>query len=64
MRERLSLRTSADFDSVAAHPAFLDGIADRINRRNARRIAAERAELAPLPCQRGVDDTETVVRVT
>lgn len=64
IRERLSLRGSADFDSIGAYQAFIDEVANSINRRNARRIAAERAELAPLPCQRGVDYTETVVRVT
>lgn len=64
IRERLSLRGSTDFASVEAYQAFVDEVADSINRRNAARIAAERAELGPLPCQRGVDYTETVVRVT
>ncbi|MDA3920121.1 MAG: IS21 family transposase [Salinisphaera sp.] len=64
IQQRLSLRGSVDFDSIEAYQAFIDEVANSINRRNARRIAAERAELAPLPCQRGVDYTETVVRVT
>lgn len=62
--QRLALRGSTDFDSVADYQAFLDEVTASIHRRNARRIAAERAELAPLPCQRGVDYTETMVRVT
>jgi DNA-binding XRE family transcriptional regulator len=64
IRQRLALRGSADFDSLADYRAFIDGIAASINRRNAKRIAAERAALKPLPCRRGVDYTETVVRVT
>ncbi|HEX7381154.1 MAG TPA: IS21 family transposase, partial [Nevskiaceae bacterium] len=64
IRQRLSLRDSADFADVAAYQTFLDDIAASLNRRNARRIAAERAELKPLPCRRGVDYTEAVVRVT
>ena len=64
IRQQLSLRGSTDFADRAAYRAFIDAVADRINRRNATRIAAERAELAPLPCRRGVDYTETIVRVT
>ncbi len=62
--QRLSLRGSTAFDSVAAYQGFLNEVAASINRRNAKQIAAERAELAPLPCQRGMTATETVVRVT
>jgi len=64
IRQRLSLRGSNDFDDLVAYRAFIDSVAASINRRNAPRIAAERAALAPLPCQRGVDYTETIVRVT
>lgn len=64
LRQRLSLRGSNDFDDLAAYRTFIDAVAASINRRNAPRIAAERAALAPLPCQRGVDYTETIVRVT
>lgn len=64
IRQRLSLRGSTDFTSLEAYRAFIDEITASTNRRNASRIAAERAELKPLPCQRGVDYTETVVRVT
>jgi transposase InsO family protein len=64
IRQRLSLRGSADFDSLEGYRGFVDEVAMSINRRNAKRIAAERAALGPLPCRRGVDYTETVVRVT
>ncbi|MDN5939940.1 MAG: IS21 family transposase [Salinisphaera sp.] len=64
IRQRLSLRGSTDFDSIQAYQAFINEVAASINRRNAPRIAAERAELASLPCQRGVDYTDSVVRVT
>jgi transposase InsO family protein len=64
IRQRLTLRGSSDFDSLEAYRAFIDEVAMSINRRNAKRISAERAALMPLPCRRGVDYTETVVRVT
>ncbi|MDN5872704.1 MAG: IS21 family transposase, partial [Nitrococcus sp.] len=64
IRQRLSLRGSADFDSVADYQCFIDTVTASINRRNARRITAERSALHPLPCQRGVDYTEAMVRVT
>lgn len=64
IQQRLKLRGSADFDSLAEYRAFITEVAASINRRNASRIAAERAVLAPLPCRRGVDYTEVLVRVT
>ena len=64
IRQRLKLRGSTDFDSLDAYRAFIDEVAASINRRNASRIAVERAELAPLPCGRGVNYTEALVRVT
>jgi transposase len=64
IRQRLSLRGSCDFDSVADYQAFLDRVVAASNRRNAKRIAAERAALAPLPRTRGVDYSEAIVRVT
>jgi transposase InsO family protein len=64
IRQRLALRGSADFDSLEDYRGFIDEVAMSINRRNAKRINAERAALLPLPCRRGVDYTETVVRVT
>ena len=62
--QRLALRGSTTFASIADYQAFLDACTASINRRNARRITAERAALAPLPCRRAVDYTELVVRVT
>ncbi|MCC5858212.1 MAG: IS21 family transposase [Ectothiorhodospiraceae bacterium] len=64
IRQRLKLRGSTDFDSLAAYRTFIDEVVASINRRNASRIAAERTVLAPLPCQRGADYTEALVRVT
>lgn len=64
IKQRLALRGSNDFDSLEAYRAFIGEVAAGINRRNAKRIAAERAQLSALPCRRGVDYTETVVRVT
>lgn len=64
IRQRLRLRGSTDFDSLGAYRAFIDEVVASINRRNASRIAAERAVLAPLPCRRGADYTEALVRVT
>lgn len=64
IRQRLALRGSVDFDSVDGYRAFIAETVAGINRRNAERIRAERQVLAPLPRRRGVDYTETVVRVT
>lgn len=64
IRQRLALRGSSNFEDLTAYRRFIHAVTASINRRNATRIAAERAELAPLPRHRGVDYTETVVRVT
>jgi len=64
IRQRLRLRGSTDFASLTEYRAFIQEVAASINRRNASRIAAERAALAPLPCRRGADYTEALVRVT
>ena len=64
LRQRLALRGSAQFDTLADYRAFVEGVTVGINRRNAARIAAERPALQVLPCQRGVDYSEAVVRVT
>lgn len=64
LRQRLALRGSAEFDSLADYQRFLEAVCAGVNRRNAKRIAVERAALAPLPCQRGVAYTEAIVRVT
>lgn len=62
--QRLALRGSTTFATVADYQTFLDAVTASINRRNAARISAERALLAPLPCRRAVDYTELMVRVT
>lgn len=64
IRQRLALRGSADFDDLDAYRAFITEVVASMNRRNAKRIDAERAVLAPLPCARGVDYVEVLVRVT
>lgn len=64
IRQRLRLRGSTDFESLAAYRAFIGEVAASINRRNAARIHFERAALAPSPCRPGVDYTEALVRVT
>jgi hypothetical protein len=51
-------------DSLEAYRVLVGEVASNINRRNRARITAERAALAPLPCGRGMDYTEAVVRVT
>lgn len=64
IEQRLALRGSADFDSLADYRHFLDTVVASIHRRNRARITTERATLKPLPCTRGVDYSETIVRVT
>lgn len=64
LREHLKLRGSTDFPDLGAYRTFIDELVASINRRNARPIAVERSSLQPLPCQRGADYTEAVVRVT
>ena len=64
IRQRLALRGSSDFDSIEAYQAFIDSVTAGINKRNAKRIRAEREHLAPLPFRPGVNYTEVMVRVT
>jgi transposase InsO family protein len=64
IRQRLALRGSSDFDSVAAYQVFIDAVTGSINKRNAERIRTEREHLAPLPFRAGVNYTEAIVRVT
>jgi transposase InsO family protein len=64
IRQRLALRGSSDFDSIEAYQAFIDSVTAGINKRNAKRIRAEREHLAPLPFRPGVNYTEAMVRVT
>lgn len=64
IRQRLALRGSSDFDSFEAYQAFIDSVTAGINKRNAKRIRAEREHLTPLPFRPGVNYTEVIVRVT
>ncbi len=64
LAQRLSMRGSTSFASIAEYQRFIDSVTASINRRNAQHIAAEHAMLAPLPCRRAVDYTEAMVRVT
>lgn len=64
LRERLKLRGSHDFVDLDAYRDFIGELVASINRRNAKAIAVERPALRALPCQRGTDYTETMVRVT
>jgi hypothetical protein len=60
----LVMRGSRDFEELAAYRRFIDEISGRINARNAGRIDAERAHLAPLPVRRTTDYEEVTVRIT
>jgi hypothetical protein len=64
IRDALLMRGSADFDDLAAYRRFVDEVTGARNRRNAARIDAERAQLAPLPDRRTSDWEETIVTVT
>lgn len=62
--DALVMRGSRDFEDLAAYRRFIDEITGRINARNAGRIDAERAHLAPLPVRRTTDYEEVTVRIT
>ena len=64
IEQALLLRGHTDFDSVEAYQAWLDGVVNRHNRRNAKSVAAEKADLLPLPCRKTTDYTEVCARVT
>jgi hypothetical protein len=64
LEDALLLRGSRDFADLDAYRAFVDAIVGRRNANNARRIALERANLAPLPKGRTADFEEKVVPVT
>lgn len=64
IRQRLALRGSSDFASIEDYRCFIDTVTASSNRRNAQHIQAERAQLAALPYQAGVNYTEALVRVT
>ena len=58
------MRGTNDFADLAADCGFIGEIVSRKNARAAKRIAAERPALQPLPGQRTCDFEETVVTVT
>jgi hypothetical protein len=58
------LRGTRDFDNLADYRLFIDEIVSRKNAHHAKRIAAERIVLQPLPGQRTCDHEETIVSVT
>jgi hypothetical protein len=64
IEQALLLRGSADFASVDAYRAWLDGIVQRFNRRCHEALEIERAQLGELPPRRTTDFTEQVVPVT
>jgi hypothetical protein len=64
VRDALLMRGTNDFADLAAYRSFIDEIVSRKNARAAKRIAAERPMLLPLPGQRTCDHEETVVTVT
>ena len=62
--QALILRGSRDFDDVADWGRFIDQIVGRRNRRREAAVRIEVAALRPLPDRRTTDFTEAVVRVT
>lgn len=64
LKDALLLRGSRDFDSLDAYRRFIDEIVGRRNAHNRKRIALERASLAPLPKLRTADYEEKIVTVT
>ena len=64
VRDALLMRGTNDFADLAAYRGFIDEVVSRKNVRHAKRIAAERPMLLPLPGQRTCDHEETVVTVT
>jgi hypothetical protein len=58
------LRSSRDFDDLAAYRRFIDEIVGRRNARNSKRIDVERAVLQALPVRRTTDFEEVIVPVT
>jgi len=64
IEDALLMRTSADFDELAAYRRFIDEIVGRRNARHAKRIDIERAGLQDLPDRRTSDYEEVTVRVT
>jgi Mu transposase, C-terminal domain len=64
IEDALLLRSTPEFDDLAAYRRFVDEIVGRRNARLAKRIDIERATLQALPPRRTTDYEETVVSVT
>jgi hypothetical protein len=64
LSQNLKLRKSTDFPSVAAYQAFVDRIADRLNRRCLQRTQEEQNVLQPLPQNHFTDYKEVTALVT
>jgi len=64
LSQNLKLRKSTDFPSVAAYQAFVDRIADRLNRRCLQRTQEEQNVLQPLPQNHFADYKEVTALVT
>jgi transposase InsO family protein len=62
--QALRLRGSRRFDDRAGYEAFVDQIVQRFNARAAKRLAAERAMLKPLPPRRTAEYEEMPARVS
>jgi hypothetical protein len=64
IRDALLMRGTPDFPDLAGYRAFVDEIVGRRNAARAKRIAAERAYLQPLPANRTTDFEEVIVTVS
>ena len=62
--QALILRGDRDFASLADYRTFVDQLVARRNRRREAAVRVEMAALRPLPARRTTDFTETVARVT
>ncbi len=64
IRQALLLRDSNDFESVQAYQAWLDGVVNQHNHRNAKAISVERELLQDLPSYKTTDYTQVAAKVT
>lgn len=64
IRDALLMRGTPDFPDLTGYRAFVDEIVGRRNAARAKRIAAERAYLQPLPENRTTDFEEVIVTVS
>ena len=64
IKQALLLRGSNDFATVEAYQAWLDGVVNQHNRRNAKNLKVELPHLAALPLDKAVDFIEVCARVS